>query len=142
MGAGWVIALWLAQRPLCPGVEPLQVIYQVRPVYPKLALAARIQGTVQLAARIDRQGKVAHLRLISGHPFLVEAAIDAVKQWRYRPLRSCGEPVEVVTQIDVPFTISTGLGEVIWVYDPNHATAVRDAGGSGGSRVRRADPQA
>ena len=68
-----------------PGIQQQRLIYNVRPVYPELAKQAHIQGTVRLAALIGEDGTVEQLRLISGHPFLVKAAFDAVKQWRYRP---------------------------------------------------------
>jgi TonB family protein len=64
-----------------PSIQQHRLIYNVRPVYPKLAIQAHIQGTVRLAALIDDTGTVERLKLISGHPFLVKAAFDAVKQW-------------------------------------------------------------
>jgi len=92
-----------------PEVQARRLIHNVRPVYPKLAIQAHIQGTVQLAALIDETGTVEHLRLISGHPFLVKAAMDAVKQWRYRPAMYDGVPVAVLTTISVTFSL--GIGE-------------------------------
>ena len=92
-----------------PSVQQERLIHNVRPVYPELAKQARIQGTVRLAALIDENGIVERLRLISGHPFLVKAAFDAVKQWRYRPATYNGVPVAVVTIIEVNF--SMGIGE-------------------------------
>ncbi len=82
------------------------LIYQPKPVYPPLAKQARIQGTVKFTAIIGRDGTIQNLTLISGHPLLVQAATEAVKQWRYKPTLLNGEPVEVVTQIDVNFTLS------------------------------------
>ena len=92
-----------------PGIQQQRLIYNVRPVYPTLAKQAHIQGTVRLAALIDENGTVEQLRLISGHPFLGKAAFDAVKQWRYLPATHNGEPVAVVTFIDVSFSL--GMGE-------------------------------
>jgi protein TonB len=81
------------------------IITQTRPVYPPLARQARIQGNVVLHAIIDKEGKVAQLEVISGHPLLVQAALDAVKQWRYKPTQLNGDPVEVDTTITVTFTM-------------------------------------
>jgi len=74
-------------------------------VYPAVARAARIQGTVVLSAVIAKDGTVENLSLLSGHPLLVPAAMDAVKQWRYRPYTLNGQPVEVMTQIHVNFQL-------------------------------------
>jgi TonB family protein len=81
----------------------------VRPAYPELAKQAHIQGTVRLAALIDEGGVVERLRLISGHPFLVKATFDAVKQRLYRPATYDGVPVAVFTIIDINFSL--GIGE-------------------------------
>jgi protein TonB len=86
-------------------VQQQRLIHRVRPVYPQLAKQAHIQGTVRLAALIDENGTVDRLRLISGHPFLVKAAFDAVKQWRYRPATYHGAPEAVVTVISVTFSL-------------------------------------
>jgi len=66
-------------------VTAASIITQTRPLYPALARQARIQGNVVLHAIIDKEGKVAQLEVISGHPLLVQSALDAVKQWRYSP---------------------------------------------------------
>jgi len=79
------------------------LISQVKPTYPALAKTARVQGVVVLEAKIDKDGSVATLKVLSGHPLLVQAAIDGVKQWRYTPTISNGEPVAVVTTIAVNF---------------------------------------
>ena len=76
------------------------------PTYPPLAKQARIQGTVRFTAIIGKDGTIQNLQLVSGHPLLVPAAQDAVKQWVYKPTLLNGEPVEVITQIDVNFTLS------------------------------------
>src|SRR5947209_4952132 len=90
------------------GVSQGLLIKKVQPPYPPLARQARIQGQVLLQAEISKDGTIQNLRLISGHPMLTSAAIEAVKQWRYKPYILNGEPVEVETQITVNFTLSGG----------------------------------
>lgn len=90
------------------GVAAGMLVHQVKPQYPPIAMQARIQGTVVLQAVIGKDGTVRDLRLISGHPMLAPAAIEAVRQWRYRPYLLNNEPVEVDTQINVNFTLSGG----------------------------------
>lgn len=80
----------------------------IQPTYPPLARQARIQGAVVLQAEISKDGSIENLRLVSGHPMLAPAAIDAVKQWKYKPYYLNGEPVEVETQITVNFSLSGG----------------------------------
>jgi len=82
------------------------LVKKVLPVYPALARSARIQGTVVLQARISKQGTIENLHLLSGHPMLAPAAIEAVRQWGYRPYILNGEPVEVDTQITVNFSLA------------------------------------
>jgi protein TonB len=82
------------------------LIRKVQPSYPPLARSARIQGTVVLQAVISKQGTIENLRLLSGHPMLAPAAIDAVRQWRYRPYILNSEPVEVETQITLNFSLA------------------------------------
>ena len=84
------------------------LIDRVQPEYPPLAKQARIQGTVLLRAVIDREGKIENLQVLGGHPLLVEAALKAVRQWRYRPYYLNGQAIEVETQITVHFTLSGG----------------------------------
>ena len=84
------------------------LIRPISPVYPILARQAHIQGKVVLDADISKNGGVETLKVISGHPLLVQAALDAVKQWRYKPYLLNGEPVAVNTQIIVGFTLSGG----------------------------------
>ena len=81
------------------------LIYKVQPVYPPLARSARIQGAVVLRAIISRNGTIENLQTLSGHPMLVGAALDAVRQWRYRPYILNGEAIEVETQITVNFIL-------------------------------------
>jgi len=90
------------------GVAQGLLVHQIAPQYPPLARQARIQGTVVLQAVIGKDGTVQGLHVISGHPMLTQAAMEAVKQWRYRPYSLNGEPVEVDTQINVNFTLSGG----------------------------------
>jgi periplasmic protein TonB len=90
------------------GVSQGLLIKKVQPVYPPLARQARIQGVVLLQAEISKDGTIENLRLISGHPMLAPAAIDAVKQWRYKPYLLNGEPVAVETQVQVNFSLSGG----------------------------------
>ncbi len=77
----------------------------VRPVYPPEAKRDWIQGTVKFDATIDKDGHVAELKLISGPPALVQSAMDAVKQWIYKPTLLNGEPIAVLTTIDVTYTM-------------------------------------
>ncbi len=90
------------------GVSTGLLIKKVQPNYPPLARQARIQGAVTLQAEISKEGTIQNLQLISGHPMLAPAAIEAVKQWRYRPYLLNGEPVAVETQVVVNFTLSGG----------------------------------
>jgi TonB family protein len=82
------------------------LIYQPRPAYPSAAKKAGIQGTVRLEVVIARDGKVQDMRLLSGHPSLAKAAMKAVSKWRYQPSLLSGEPVEVVTEVDVNFALA------------------------------------
>lgn len=84
------------------------LIHRVQPVYPPLARQARIQGTVVLRAIISRDGRIENLQVLSGHPMLVPAAIEAVRQWRYQPYILNDQPVEVETQVTVNFSLSGG----------------------------------
>ena len=88
------------------GVQAAKLIRQVNPVYPPLARQARVTGTVRLTAIIGRDGAIRNLLVISGHPLLTPAAVEAVRQWLYQPTLLSEEPVEVITQIDVNFTLS------------------------------------
>jgi protein TonB len=88
-------------------VQSAKLVRQPKPVYPPLAKQARIQGTVRFQAIIGKDGTIQNLQLVSGHPLLVPSATEAVKQWVYQPTLLNGEPVEVVTQIDVNFTLTS-----------------------------------
>lgn len=94
------------QRVLRGGdVEAARLIYGPRPDYPQLARIARVQGTVRLEALIATDGTIKGLKVISGHPLLIRAALEAVEQWRYQPTLLNNQPVEVETDIDVNFTL-------------------------------------
>jgi protein TonB len=90
------------------GVSTGLLVRKVPPVYPPLARQARIQGVVILQAQISKDGTIQNLQLVSGHPMLAPAAIEAVKQWKYKPYLLNGEPVEVDTQVQVNFTLAGG----------------------------------
>jgi len=89
-----------------PGVAAGLLRKRVAPEYPQKARDNRIQGTVVLKARISKDGDVAELSVVSGDSSLAEAAIKAVKQWKYKPFLLNGEPVEIETTIQVNFTLS------------------------------------
>ncbi len=82
-----------------------KLIHQVKPLYPRPAKDARIQGTVNLQAVIGRDGRIRELRVMNGHPLLVNAALEAVRQWEYQPTTLNGQPVEVITTIEVRFIL-------------------------------------
>jgi periplasmic protein TonB len=84
------------------------LLHRVQPIYPPLARQARVQGTVELRAIISKTGTIENLVVVSGHQMLSTAAIEAVKQWRYRPYLLNNEPVEVETEITVNFVLSGG----------------------------------
>jgi protein TonB len=88
------------------GVVQGNAISQPKPLYPQMARMARVQGAVVLQAVISKGGTIENLRVVSGHPMLQQSALDAVRQWRYRPYLLNGEPVEVETQITVNFNLA------------------------------------
>jgi protein TonB len=87
-------------------VQAAKIVLQVTPVYPTSARQARISGTVRIEAVIGRDGIIQSLQVMSGHPWLAQAALDAVRQWVYRPTLLNGERVEVSKQIDVNFKLA------------------------------------
>lgn len=103
-----------APAPPPVSTQPLRVshwaegnlIYRAQPTYPVLARQARIQGAVELRAIISKNGTIENLTVLRGHAMLVTAAVEAVKQWRYRPYLLNNEPIEVETDITVNFTLS------------------------------------
>ena len=82
------------------------IIYRVQPSYPPIARLARVQGTVELRAIISKAGTIENLIAVSGSPMLLKSAIEAVRQWRYRPYLLNNEPIEVETEITVNFVLS------------------------------------
>lgn len=87
-------------------VAEANLIRRVQPAYPALAKSARVQGEVEFSAIISKEGLIEHLQLVHGHPLLVNPAREAVLQWKYRPTLLNGQPVEVVTDIIVRFSLS------------------------------------
>jgi protein TonB len=97
----------IAKRVMVGGnVQAARLVNKVQPLYPPLARQTRISGTVKLHAIIGKDGSVQQLVMVSGHPLLVQSALDAVRQWRYQPTLLNGEPVEVDTEIDVIFSLA------------------------------------
>ncbi len=86
-------------------VRPPVLIKRINPAYPRIAKQAGITGTVKIEAVIGVDGRIASARVVSGHPLLMKAALDAVRQWVYRPTLLNGNPVEVVMQVSVNFTL-------------------------------------
>jgi protein TonB len=87
------------------GVIAAKLIYQPKPAYPELAKLTRTQGDVEFEAIIGKDGSIEQLKVVRGHPLLVKAAFEAVRQWRYQPTLLNGEPVEVLTEITVIFRL-------------------------------------
>jgi periplasmic protein TonB len=88
------------------GIEAPQKISDKAPVYPAIATAARVEGLVILEATIDEAGQVVDLKVLRSVPMLEAAAIDAVKQWRYRPARLNGMPIPVIVTVTVRFALN------------------------------------
>lgn len=86
-------------------VQAAKLIKRVIPMYPPLARQARVSGTVQLVGVIAKDGTIQQLQVASGHPLLVRAALDAVRQWIYRPTLLNGQAVEVIAPVDVIFKL-------------------------------------
>ncbi len=93
----------LATLKISQGVSQGLLIKRVQPKYPPAALATHTQGSVQIDATINKEGNVTNLKVLSGDPVLAKAALDAVRQWRYKPYYLDGEPVEIETQITINF---------------------------------------
>jgi len=87
-------------------VQEALLVHKVTPVYPPLARINRVSGTVRFTAIVGRDGTIQGLTLLEGNPLLVPAATSAVRQWRYRPTYLNGDPIEVVTVIDVRFVLN------------------------------------
>jgi len=111
-GIGDTIPAVIPPRPSV--VKPLPVshlaeadlLHRVQPIYPPLARQARVQGAVELRAIISKAGTIENLVVVRGHPMLATAAIEAVRQWRYRPYLLNNQPIEVETEITVNFVLS------------------------------------
>ena len=111
-GIGNSFPVVISQQPV--PVKPLvvsrwaegNIIYRVQPNYPPIARQARVQGTVELRAIISKSGTIENLGVGHGHPLLSAAAIEAVRQWRYRPYLLNNGPIEVETEITVNFVLS------------------------------------
>ena len=117
------------QVQVSPGTSQGLLVYKVQPSYPPLARQARVQGTVVLHALIGKDGTIADLSVISGHPMLIQAAMDAVKQWRYKPYLLNGEPALVQTTINVNFELNGPASEA----PPNSPAANSSSSNSGSS---------
>ncbi|HYL36640.1 MAG TPA: energy transducer TonB, partial [Bryobacteraceae bacterium] len=111
-GSGSVVTVSLAAPAEAPqrirvggNMQAANLIEKITPKYPVEAKQAHIQGKVSFTATIGKDGKVQNLELISGEPVLAEAAREAVAQWVYKPTLLNGQPIEVVTQVDVNFTL-------------------------------------
>jgi len=87
------------------GVASGNLINKVQPVYPPIARTNRIAGQVVLHALISKNGNIENLQVVSGHPMLTQSALEAVRQWKYKPYLLNGEPVEVETTIQVNFNL-------------------------------------
>ena len=87
-------------------VSAARLIFQPKPEYPELARMTRTEGAVEFEAVIGKDGTIEELKVLSGHPLLVKAALEAVRQWRYQPTLLNGEPVEVMTEITVNFKLA------------------------------------
>jgi periplasmic protein TonB len=99
----------VAAKPLVVShLAEANLLHKVQPIYPPIARQARVQGAVELRAIISKNGTIENLVVVRGHPMLSAAAIEAVRQWRYRPYLLNGEPIEVETEITVNFLLSGG----------------------------------
>ena len=87
-------------------IQSSKLIRRVEPVYPDLAKRARVQGVVLLQVTVDETGNVTDLKIIRGHPLLNQAAVDAVRQWKYSPTLLNGEPVPVIATVTVNFLLN------------------------------------
>lgn len=106
MGSGPVVKVAPPKKlNVSSGVMAGNLQSKVMPIYPAIAKAARIQGTVVLHALISKDGRIIDIKVASGPPMLQQAALEAVRQWRYKPYLLNGEPVEVETTINVVFNL-------------------------------------
>ena len=107
-GLIFAAALAFSQGPIRVGgnVQQANIVSRVSPVYPADAKRDRIQGTVRLEVTIDKEGHVQSVSLVDGPAALVQSAVDAVSLWVYKPTLLNGQPVEVITTVDVNYTLS------------------------------------
>ncbi len=103
--AGTVPKPVLQAMNISQGVSRGLLVHQVSPIYPRAALAMRIEGTVELTTTISKSGDITHVKIVSGDPQLAKAAADAVKQWKYKPYLLNGEPVDIQTVVTVNFKL-------------------------------------
>jgi TonB family protein len=129
--------------PNCPNcirvggdAQQAKLVRQPNPAYPPLAKQARVEGTVKLDAVIARDGTIQNLKVVSGHPLLVPAALEAVKQWVYQPTIVNGEAVEVVTQINVNFALFNSDIHMLRSQGIGMCLDVRGASGADGVAVQ------
>jgi protein TonB len=95
-----------APIPMGGDVQMAKLVRKVIPEYPAIARTARISGIVRLIGTIGKDGAIRNLQLVSGHPMLARAALEAVRQWVYKPTLLNGNPVEVIAPIEVRFTLA------------------------------------
>jgi periplasmic protein TonB len=88
-------------------VQPPRIIDEVQPQYPIIAKEARVQGDVLIDSVINAQGDVTQMKLVSGNPLLVQAAFNAVRQWRYQPTLLNGTPISVEMEVTVHFSLAS-----------------------------------
>ena len=92
-----------------PSPPESKIIRKIQPAYPADAADLRIQGVVKLSVTIGTDGRIEHMKVLSGHPLLTPAAMQAVRRWVFEPFGTDDQPVRVITEIDVPFLLD-GLG--------------------------------
>jgi protein TonB len=108
VAGGMLAKISLPPKPLRVGghVQAAKIVFRISPLYPAEAVEKGIDGLVRLEAVITAGGKIREINVLSGDPLLVASAVDAVRQWRYKPTYLNGQPVEVITQIEVNFKLT------------------------------------
>ena len=104
-GAGSAPAPVLQTMSVSQGISQGLIIKKIAPSYPSAALRLRMEGSVQLLATVSKKGDISAVKVLSGDPSLAKAAMDAVKQWKYKPYLLDGTPVEIQTQVTVNFKL-------------------------------------
>jgi TonB family protein len=122
-----------------PGIMQGNLIYKVDPVYPEIAKQAHVQGVVVLRALISKTGTVEDLHVVGGAPMLTSSAMDAVKQWKYKPYLVDGHPSEVETTINVNYTFAPDLSCTYFTSGVGHAGTCEDGAADKGHFYCRAD---